>query len=130
MFNNMKTREELKEWFLNRFNSCYLIEDPYIKGDYRLYYNKVYARKKKIQTLLENDMEEISPKEKLSESKLLFEIDYKKGYLWCSYDVIWSFFRKNYSSNDLEIRDLIKGILESDTELGSLTPSWLYFLKP
>ena len=119
----MKTKEELKEWFWNKYNSCYWIEEPKIKGNYLLYYNKGYARKKKIQTLLDNDMEEISPKEKLSESKILFELDYKNGRLWCNYYEIWSFFEKNYSDNYEEIRDLIKGLLESDTKLRSLTPS-------
>ena len=117
----MKTEEELKEWFLNRFNSCYRLES-YIKGNYLLYYHKAYARKQKIQTLLGNELEVPYPKERLSGSTLLFKLDYKNGYLWCNYFEIWSFFEENYSSNDQEIRQLIKGILESDTKLVSLTP--------
>ena len=121
----MKTKEELKEWFWNKFNSCYLIEYPHIKGNYLLYYNKGYSRKKKIQSLLGSDIKE--PNKMLSDSKCLFEIDYKKGYLWCSFDDIWSFFEENYSDNYDEISQLIKGLLEEDTKLRSLTPmvlSW------
>ena len=114
----MKTEEELREWFWNMFNSCYRIESK-IKGNYILFYNKGYARKKNIQSLLGNELE--VPKEELSDSKLLFEIDYKNGYLRCSYDEIWSFFKENTSYNYLEISDLIKGILESVTKLRSLT---------
>ena len=116
----MKTKEELKEWFWYRFNSCYRIEDSYTTGNYRLYYNKGYIREKKIQSLLGNNVEE--PTEELSDSIFLFEIDYKNGTLWCSYKEIWSFFEENYSSNELETRDLIKGLLEEDTKSRSLTP--------
>ena len=123
----MKTEEELKEWFWNRFNSCYRIEHPRIKGNYSLYYHKGYARKKKIQTLLGNDIEEIYPKEVLSDSILIFEID-RKGYLLCSYDEIWSFFKENTSYNYLEISDLIKGLLE-DSKMGSLTSLKLKLLS-
>ena len=115
----MKTKEELREWLWNRFNSCYRIESS-IKGNYNLYYNKGYVRKKKIQYLLGEDVEE--PKEVLSDSICLFELDYKNGDLYCSYDEIWAFFEKNSSYNYQGIRDLIKGLLEEHTKLGSLTP--------
>ena len=115
----MKTKEELREWFWNRFNSCYRIESS-IKGNYNLYYNKGYVRKKKIQYLLGNELEEIYPKERLSDSICLFKLDYKNENLWCSYNEIWSFFRENYSSNDQEIKQFIKGLLEEDIKLRSL----------
>ena len=115
-------KEELKEWFWYRFNSCYRIEHHKIKGNYLFYYNKAYNRKKKIQSLLGNEIEEIYPTEKLSDSKILFYLDYKNGWFNCDYEEIWSFFEENYSSNDLEIRDLIKGLLEEYTKLRSLTP--------
>ena len=121
----MKTKEELREWFWNKFNSCYWIEYSDTKGNYNLYYNKGYAREKKIQTLLGNELE--VPKEKLSGSKCLFELDYKNGWIICNYNDIWGFFKENYSSNDQEITQFIKGLWEEDTKLGSLTPyvsSW------
>ena len=118
----MKTKEELKEWFWNKFNSCYRIEHSYIKGDYLLCYNKGYARRKKIQTLLGSDIEEIYPKEMLSDSKYLFYLDYKNGYLRCDYKEIWSFFKENYSYKSHEISQFIKGLLEEYTKLRSLTP--------
>ena len=27
-------KKELKEWFWNKFNSCYWVEDSYIRGNY------------------------------------------------------------------------------------------------
>ena len=121
----MKTKEELREWFWNRFNSCYRIEDHNIKGNYILYYNKRYARKKKIQSLLGSSIKEIYPKEMLSDSIWVFNFDYKNGLLWCSYDEIWSFFKENYSSNHIEIKQLIETILKEDNRFSSLrVVSW------
>ena len=117
----MKTKEELREWFWNRYNECYRLGDYYIKGNYNLYYNKGYARKKKIQTLLGNELEE--PKEELSDSKRLFYLDYKNGWLGCEYYEIWSFFQENYSDNYDVISQFIKGLLKEANKMMSLTPA-------
>ena len=110
----MKTKEELREWFWDKFNSCYRIECAYIKGNYLLYYNKAYVRQRKIQTILGLDIKE--PTEVLSDSKFSFKLDYKNGYLWCSNDEIWTFFEDNYSFNYVEIRQFITCLLEEATK--------------
>ena len=114
----MLSKEELGKWFLDKFNSCYRIESK-IKGNYYLYYNKGYARQRKINSLLGKEYIKVPLKQ---ECECLFILDYKNGYLLCDYDVIWSFLEEQYSSSYGEIASLIESFLV----LTGLTPKMHY----
>ena len=125
----MLSKEELTQWFWNKFNSCYLIKDPNIKGNFHLYYNKGYARKKRINVLLGNKLDIKIPS--VCQGTWFFELDYRNGYLVCD-DEIWSFFENNYSSYSNHVhgysvvynhvRELIKEIIKDDDRLNKLEP--------
>ena len=112
------TKDELKIWFWDKFNSCYsVIHDDYPDTIF-MCYDINFIRAKKLANILNKDVE--YPTE--VKGVCLFHIDFKNEYLWCGYDEIWSFFIENYSSNHLEIRNLIKGWLEEHDKLKVLTP--------
>ena len=115
-------KEDLKKWFWNKFNSCYLLEDEQNNGNYFMCYDENFLRQKKFSRILN---EEIIIQQQKSADKKVFYQDWKNGYLNCDYDNIWSFFEENYIDNYNEIRDLITWILESNDKTRTLTPIML-----
>jgi len=110
--------EELKDWFWNKFNSCYYVKHEDYPDSIFMYYDKNFYRQKKLARVLEQEI--IYPTK--VDGTCLFEQDYKNNYLWCDNKEIWSFFEKKYSYNDIEIRDLIKSWLVEYSKLQVLTP--------
>jgi len=112
-------KEELSEWFCNKFNSCY----PVTRVDYpnRIFWihNEQLIRKLKLCKL--NNQEITLPNN--VKGKCLFSQDIKNKYLWCDYKEIWSFFEKNYIDNYNEIQSIIKNILSDNTKLSVYTPA-------
>ena len=115
--------EELKIWFLDKFNSCYSVKyDDYPHSVFMIY-DINFIRTKKLANILDKDVEYPT----VIKGVCLFEQDLKNEYLWCDYYEIWTFFIKNYSSNYQEIRTLIKGWLEEHDKLKVLTPNLMLF---
>ena len=114
-------KEELKIWFLDKFNSCYLVKhDDYHDSIYMIY-DINFIRTKKLANILNKDVE--YPTE--IKGVCLFEQDFKNGYFWYNYNEICSFFKENYNYNK-EISDLIKGWLEEHNKLKVLTPNVVF----
>jgi hypothetical protein len=113
-------KEELQIWFRNKFNSCYAVtHDDYPESIF-MYYDEQFIRQKKLSRIVGETLEYPSK----PSGKCLFEQDYKNGYLYVDYNEITSFFKLNYSSNWLEIRELISTWLKEDTELKVLRPKY------
>lgn len=54
--------------------------------------------------------------------EVLFEQDWKNGFLWCKYSTVWSFFESKFGYNKLQIIQMISGMLEEHLKKGVLTP--------
>ena len=115
------TKEELKIWFWDKFNSCYFVKHDNYPNSIFMYYDINFIRTKKLANILNKDVE--YPTE--VKGVCLFQQDLKNSYLLCNYDEIWSFFKENYSSNSQEISQLIKGWLEEHNKTKVLTPKYL-----
>ena len=113
------TNEELKKWFWDKFNSCYYVKHSDYPESLFMYYDKNFARQKKLARVLDQDL--IYPSK--IEGICLFEQDYKIEWLVCNYKEIWSFFENNSTYNYIKIRDLIKGWLEEAQKLTVLSPT-------
>jgi len=113
------TKEELTEWFWNKFNSCYPVTHDYYPDRIFYYYDEKYIRKIKLCKL--NNQETFSPNK--VQGKCLFDQDLNNKYLWCDYDEIWNFFRNNYINNYYDIQLLIKDILSNTNKLNLYTPN-------
>jgi hypothetical protein len=111
------TKEELKDWFLDKFNSCYSVKHNDYPDSIFMIYDTNYIRKKKLANILNKEVE--YPTE--IKGDILFEYNYE--YLFCNYNNIWSFFEVNYIDNYLEIKKLIKYWLVDHKKLNMLTIS-------
>ena len=115
--------EELKIWFWNLYNSCYVVKhDDYTKVDF-LYYDVNFVRTKKLSEVLNIDV--VYP-EKLV-GKCLFKLDYQYKYFWINYAEIWSVFETELLYNYSEIRIMINFWLEEYDKLKVLTPMRVYY---
>ena len=112
------TKEELKTWFFNKYNSCYLAKHEEYTQSIFMYYDPQFIRQKKLCRLTGEQIEYPS---KVS-GVCLFEQDYKTGYLYMNYENITSFLFENYSYKILDIRVLINGWLKEFDNLKVLTP--------
>ena len=116
------TDEELKDWFWNKFNSCYCVKHEDYPESLFMYYDKNFYRQKKLARVLEQEV--IYPSK--VDGICLFEQDYENNFLWCNHKEIWSFFEENSNYNYQEISDLIKCWLVEHSKLQVLTPQVQY----
>ena len=115
-------KEELSEWFIDKFNSCYPVKHDDLPYRIFWYYDEKFIRKIK---LCEINNQEITLPDKVK-GTCLFEQDLKNKYLWCDNEEIWIFFRNNYIDNYDYIQSLIKAILSYTTKLNVYTPYSIY----
>jgi len=112
------SKEEISKWFWNKFNSCYpVVHEDYPESIFMIY-DEQFLRQKKLARVLDKELS--YPTE--VKGICLFHQDYKNGWFECSYDEIWSFFKRNYSSNYTDIQTLIKNLLVEHDKLQALTP--------
>jgi hypothetical protein len=88
------TEEELKNWFLNMFYSCYLVKDDDYPDNIFYYYDKLYLRKCVLLNILGRELE---PPNKIK-GEWLFELCLG-NLLLCDYNNIWMFLEEHYSAN-------------------------------
>ena len=120
-------KEELKNWFWNKFNNCYpVIHKDYSKSIF-MFYDPMWVRQKKLCRITSEELSYPTDVKGIC----LFEQDYKNGYLYMNYDEINTFLYNNYSNKWLEIKDLIKGWLEDTDKLSVFTPTHRsYIIQP
>lgn len=88
-------KEEMEKEFLNLWNGCTL------KFDFEKYSQSIFLMK---------------------DGKYFFEQDFKRNYLWCSYNNVWSIFESKYGLEYNEIQSFIRDMVEQHFKLGGLTP--------
>jgi len=116
------TKEELTNWFCNKFNSCYPVtHDDYPKRIF-WYYEEKFVRKLKLCKLNNQD---ITLPNKVK-GECLFVQDLNNEYLWCDNKEIWEFLKQNYSDTYDEIQSLIKNIMSDTTKLNVYTPQYVF----
>lgn len=54
---------------------------------------------------------------------VLFEQDWKNGYLLCGWTKVWSVFESDFGYDGQQIREMISGLLEEHLKNGGLTPA-------
>ena len=116
------TKDELKIWFWDKFNSCYILNHSIYPDSIYMIYDINFIRTKKLANILNKEVEYTTE----IKGDCLFEQDFNNECLWCNYREIWSFFEQYYSSNYQEISDLIKGWLEEHDKLKVLIPRIKY----
>ena len=95
------SEQELKEWFWDKYNNCYMIMDGNTKN-YYLFYDKNFLRKLKLAKL---KGEKINyPHRSYKEAS--FFVDNFYGFFKVSAD-IWSVFETNYSQSYSDVKYLI-----------------------
>jgi hypothetical protein len=109
------TEQELKQWFWNKFLSCYPVIHNDVPNKIFMIYDKLFLRKVVINSIIGKSIE--YPKE--IKGVCIFEQDYENGYLWCDYDEIWAFLKNNTSN--IDVRTLITGWLSEVDNLNMLT---------
>jgi len=117
----MMNIDELKIWFWNLYNSCYVVKhDDYPKVDF-LYYDVNFARTIKMSQILKKDIVYVNK----PVGKCLFCCDWKFKKLWIDYAEIWTVFEKELSYNYHEIEILISTFLMEYDKLKVLTPKYI-----
>ena len=111
--------DDLKIWFWDKFNSCYSVEHKDLPDSIFMIYDTNFIRAKKLANILNKDVEYQTE----IKGVCLFRLNFKNEWFDIDYIEIWSVFTENYSSNDQEIRELIKGWLEEHDKLKALTPT-------
>jgi hypothetical protein len=98
------TEEQLKNWFLNKFYSCYPVKHDDYPDSIYLFYDKLYLRKCYLLNILDREPEP----PKIGDGVCLFNLNLKNNYLYCDYDNIWTFLEEKYSNNYSDVQALIK----------------------
>ena len=113
------TKEELKIWFLDKYNSCYPINQS--EDIVNMIYDIDYIRAKKLANILNKEVE--YPTE--VKGIYLFEIHLELGYFIYNIDEIFTYLKHNYIVDYLEINTLISYFLEDNNNLKTITPIWM-----
>jgi len=114
------TEQELKQWFWNKFSSCYyVVHEDYPKSLF-MYYDEKFIRKIKLCKLGGKDIKMPS----VISGICLFEQDYKNGYLYMDYDEITDFFYKNYSKDYFRVKEMVTGWLKDSEKMSMLSPNY------
>jgi len=111
-------KEELKNWFWNKFNSCYYVKHKDYPESIFMFYYKNFARQKKLARVLDKDL--IYPSK--VEGDCLFELDYKNNWFICDYNEIWTVLQENKIGFHDDIQLFIKTLLVEYTKIMELNP--------
>ena len=102
-------KEELSEWFWDKFNNCYPVKHIYYPNSIFWFYDEQFNRKIKL-CKLNNQKLNFDVKFK---DNCLFEQNIKDKYLFCNYDKIWIYFQ--IDNNDI-YRQIQQNIIETLNE--------------
>jgi hypothetical protein len=109
-------KEELSEWLLNKFNSCYPVKRAAYPDSIYWIYDEQFIRKLKL-SKLNNKTVKLPINIK---GILLFEQNKKDKVLFCDYDEIWKFFKDNYYTDSyIILKNLITDILHNNKNINS-----------
>ena len=112
------TNEELKIWFLDKYNSCYPVNHYNFKDNIIfMMYDINYIRSKKLANILNKEVE--YPTE--VNGDCLFSLNLEYNIFNIDYD-IWSYIESNYNSCDIDVISFI-GYLTNDCNLNKFSPA-------
>ena len=115
------TKEEISDWFIDKFNSCYSVKHDDFPDSIFWVYDEQFIRKLKL-CKLDNKNLKINKINGIC----LFEQDKKCHNFYCDYNEIWSFLKNNYTDKYDDIQSTIKDILSDNTKLNVYIPLSLY----
>jgi len=108
-------KEELKKWFINKYNSCYpIIHEDYPKSIF-MFYDPQFIRQKKLSRILGEEIEIEYPIK--PNGICLFELDYENGCFCMNYDEITKNLYNNYLTNWLDVKEFISVWLQNNTKM-------------
>ena len=114
------TYKKIKKDFLYHFNQSIKIE----QGNSIFYlYDKDLILKYKL-SKINNTKFKLPKNIEWVDDIVLFEQDKKTKYFWVKYDKYWSKIETKYSLNWIEIKDIIKHILDNNTICKQYIPTW------
>ncbi len=116
------TKDELTDWFWNKFNSCYTVTHDDYPDSIFWFYSEQFVRKLKLCKLNNQD---ITLPDKIK-GCCLFEQSFKIKKLYCDYNIIWRFFKQNYKDDYDEIQLFINDILSDTIKLNAYTARSLH----
>ena len=117
--------QELINWFNNYFNNCYYVtHDEHPKSIF-MYYDVNYVRKQKIAQLEGKNIEKTD-----ITGVCLFEQDWENEWILCNYNLIWCYFKNNYSDNYCKFQSFIKDRLKDHDKINILeTPTYMFLIN-
>jgi len=115
------SKEELSDWFWNKFNCCYPVKSDEFPDSIFWFYDETFVRKQKICKLNNQD---ITFPDKVK-GVCLFDQDTRYEVFMCDYDLIWTYFKDNYGDDYDYIQSLISDILKENDNLNEYTPRYL-----
>jgi hypothetical protein len=106
------TKEELKIWFWDKFNSCYPTKHTIYPNSVFMIYDINYIRKKKLANILGKEVGYPI----VIKGNVLFHMDIISEWLDIDKD-LWEFLKHNYKDDYIEICDLIQSWLKEYEKL-------------
>ncbi len=108
-------KDELIEWFWEKFNSCYLVKHDYYPERIFMFYDSQIIRQLKLAKI---------SGEKINKTDItgicLFEQDWKNKKFYFDFNEIWVHLYYNYSTNSIEIKHFISDRLKGHSKLSEL----------
>ena len=93
------TEQELKQWFWNKFNSCYPVKHTDYKNRIFFFCDDNVIRKMKLCRLSGENF--IQPKKVTG--VCLFDLDMNNKWFRCDSNKIWTFLETNYKNSYIDI---------------------------
>jgi len=118
-------KEELTNWFIDKFNSCYPVTHTDFPESTFWFYDEKFIRKIKLCKI--NNQNITLPT--IVTGICLFEEDLKNDWFNCDYNKIWSFIYKNYSTEFHVVQSFITNILEENNKCNVLSTRYLPLSK-
>jgi hypothetical protein len=110
-------KDEMIKWFLEKFNSCYLVKHDDLPESLFMYYDPQFVRKLKLANI---------SGEKINKTDItgicLFEQDWKNKIFYYDYYEIWNYLYYNYSNKQAGIQQFISDRLKEHSKMSVLTP--------
>ena len=113
----MKNNQEIIDWFNNYFYNCYYVTHDNFPESIFMFYDKNYIRQHKLAKLEGKDYVEKSD----ITGVCLFQQDWKNKWFRCNYDLIWCYFRDNYSTIYSDFKSFITDRLEEHSNEYTIT---------
>ena len=114
----MIQNKEIIEWFNNYYDNCYDVIHEDFPESIFMFYDINYVRQLKLAKL---EGKKYVEKTDIT-GVCLFEQDWKYKLFRCDYNLIWCYFKNNYSFNFTDFQSFITDRLDERSKMNVLTP--------